>query len=543
MISPVLLLPFIQGCSEVRISPGDEALTNLSSKGTICTEVPQEIGQYSNVMFVVDKSGSNVTGGNGGTDPNKEIRGNAIQDFFARHRDNPYIKWGLVEFHNDRAKSYVPEQGGPNLYFTEDALVMEQAIAAFLAEPDSGGTPYRQALNLTTSAIRAEFQREEELIANYNIIFLSDGEPTDYQNDQALYTDVANLVNISRGNIHLSTVYYGPPNPGAEIRLETMAEVGLGMFQNTNIDPLIQIDDLIVGRSSSEPYLIKKFGVYNLNAGLCDDGSVGSDSDADGLCDKDELRYNQLYANDPVRAQRMNGRLFDPVNRNSFDDQFSDSFYYRYIVYNEALPVGCMNDDDDDIDLVNNCEEKFLFNQNPQGPTESWTQRMIERGKEADSLNFDSDGDGVLDYLEFIFFKNKSTAMNYNNLFERTNGHDNEYLIMNHLNPLNPMSSKPYQGSFKRVDPNSEGQNCYQYSQKNLTLYQTRSVASVQTSGYYQLAHGTNENIVLIYFIQTPEYAPHSKGFLRYSFQKLKAGQDGPSSLNLNPALFDIYPR
>ena len=60
------------------------------------------------------------------------------------------------------------------------------------------------------------------------------------------------------------------------------------------------------------------------------------------------------------------------------------------------------------------------------------------------------------DVIAFFFFKNKSAALNYNNLQDRTNGYDNEQLLMNHLNPLNPHSELAYNGVFTKVDPDAD---------------------------------------------------------------------------------------
>jgi hypothetical protein len=530
-------------CGDVNLTPAPPGNFASNTQFEICTEPPMTIGLYTNVLFVVDKSGSNVQQP-GATDPNKSFRANAIRNFFESHRDNAYIKWGFIKFRDSEARSYIPDQGGTNRIFTSDGALMEAALEQFMSENDDGATPYQAALNLTTNAIREEIEASEEIVPNFNVIFISDGGPTDYgypgpTDNERIFTDVENLVDLSSGNIHMSTVYYGPNNDENASRLEEMANRGGGIFQNANTDPDLNIDDLIIGRESGEPYEIKYFGVYNLTSAACLDGSVDSDSDMDGLCDKDEVNLNQ----DAQLRPRMNGRQFSATNRNSFDPKFSDAIYYRYLRFNESLPSNCIDEGDDDFDLLNNCEEKFLTNSSPQGPTQAWTEEMILNGKQADRYNFDSDGDGILDFVEFVWFSNKSAAVNFLNMAQRTNGIQNSELAENHLNPKNPSSSLPYEPLFSLVRVNSFGQNCYSYSQKNLPLYQTQSVTAFQAGGYLNLAHQQNENVVLVYFIQTPEYAPNTKGFLRFSYQKLRVNEHGPTSLNLDTRNFDIYPR
>lgn len=516
---------------------------SLKTQGNICSDLPAELGLNTKILFVVDKSGSNSA-----TDPNNVLRAGSMRNLINQYVGNDHIFWGLIEFHNDGATFLIENATDPVTYFTNDSNEALAAVSRFENLPDTGSTPYLAALSRARDAVQSDIVNSaEEMMSNYNVIFISDGQPDPVASnpDSAIMASVQNLIALSRGNIHLSTIYYGPDNAGAELRLQDMADKGTGIYMKAQQGVPIDLSRFILSSQSYEPYLIKKFMVYNLTSAMCDDGSVGADSDADGLCDKDEVRYNQQFQNDPVRRQRMNGKTFSVTNRNSFHPYLSDSFYYRYVVYGEALPVGCTaaDNEDEDMDLLNACEEKFLYNQNPQGPTTSWTDKMIQRGKQGDSKYFDTDGDGVLDSLEFFFFKNKSTPLNYNNLLDRTNGYGNEHLIMNHLNPLNPGSETAYGGRFSRVDPDAEGRNCYTYAQASLPLYYTKSVSPTQASGIYNLSHHENENVILIYYIETPEYAPNSKGFIRYSYQKMRKDVNGPTDLNLDTTLFEIFPR
>jgi hypothetical protein len=120
----------------------------------------------------------------------------------------------------------------------------------------------------------------------------------------------------------------------------------------------------------------------------------------------------------------MKGKTFDPTNRNSFSSKVNDGIYYRHIVYGEAMPLDCEGPDsleDLDFDLLNNCEEKYIYNEDPTGPTENWTSKMLENGKSAFREYFDSDGDGWLDGLELLFFKFKSASLNFHNLKQEEN--------------------------------------------------------------------------------------------------------------------------
>ncbi len=537
-------------CSNVNLLRAPAQVVTAASLGEFCTEAPLVSGSYSNIMFVLDMSGSNAGGNAGGppTDPQKALRGNAVQSYLNAHRNNSFIHWGFVVFNNGNATSYIPDQGGPtpNNFFTGDPTLMDAALAKFRATADMGNTPYKAAMSIVQSAIIADQKKFPNISADYEVVWLSDGYPTDYGtpiDTAALNTDDSNLVNLALGMIHLSTVYYGPPDPVAEGILSNMAKLGFGKYQNTNLNPNINIDNLLSAGTFSEPYLIKQLAVYNLNAALCDDGTVGADSDGDGLCDKDEEHYNHLAdAGIEPYATKMAGIRFSITNRNSFDPHFSDSYYLKFI-QGQSLPSGCDDISDEDHDLANACEEKFMSNTAPQGPTFEWTSQMINMPHIGDTKNFDSDGDGIIDGLEMLFFKNQSAALNYNNILNKTNGYDNLYLFLNHLNPIDPGSSLPYNPKITQIQKNEKGQNCYSYHQENLPLYSVKPVDSSEVSGNLSLVHAGDENIILVYYIQTPENAPNSKGVLRFSYQKLKVGRDGADAIRLTPAIFDVYPK
>ena len=531
-------------CDSVHIAPKPEdQFSQKESTTLVCTEEPKALGQYTKVMFVVDKSGSNAEVPTDAPRMNGK-RYTAIKDFLEKNRNNPYISWGFIEFHADQAKSYIPAQNGdPNRIFTSDPNLMDQALAQFAAEADADATPFRSAIALTTSALQAELHAQNGTSSNYNIIFLSDGVPTDYgfpPNDAAILADVGNLVALSPGNIHFSTVYYGTNDPDAHARLKKMADAGKGIFQDTNISPIINIDNFIIGRVSYEPYIIKNFVVYNLNAANCLDGSVGGDSAATGICDKDKIYYNTKYKNS-ARFKEFGGKTFDPTNRNSFLPNLSDQVMFHYIAYGESIRKDCADKGSTDVHLANNCEKNYFNNDSPQGPTPQWTDEMIRIGKHGDTNYFDSDGDGILDMLAFMFFNDKSAPLNYNNQFQRNNGYQNDYLFANHLNPKNPGSEIPYGINFQRVEPNDKGQNCYSYKQNDLPLHEVSAVTPTQVSGLIDLAHNKDENVILIYYIEVPEYAPNSKGLLRYSFQRLTKDKNKVQDLNLDTSKFYLW--
>lgn len=109
---------------------------------------------------------------------------------------------------------------------------------------------------------------------------MSDGVPNSDQFDDlqngydypGMYALVEDIVKMSEGRIHLSTVYYYSESEiDLAERMEKMAEHGRGHFLDTGTDGSIDIEDLIQAGTSSEPYVIKDLFIYNLQKfnGLC----------------------------------------------------------------------------------------------------------------------------------------------------------------------------------------------------------------------------------------------------------------------------------
>ncbi len=519
-----------QNCEQARLTLNTE-LASAKSNGEICAIAPSAFDNYTKVLFVVDKSGSNAQ-----TDTN-QYRVNTISTFYQKHQANTYVQWGVVVFNGTQSEAYINNGSPQQPTFSGDISVVTAAITRIGTGGDTGATPYKSALAMARSAVSYDITTNPTQLSSYVIVFLSDGQPTDYGtpvDENIIDGDVQNLK--TAGRVTLSTVYYGPVSPESSGRLERMANRGGGRFLDTNIDGRIPIDSLI-GFATAEPWIIKNIVVTNMNSAMCDDGTVDSDSDADGLCDKDELRYNNEFQDDAIKMQRLGGRSFDPYNRNSFNPYLNDALFYKYAVYGEAIPLDCTDGDDPDKDLLNNCEEKYIYSNTPVGPTQKWTEAM---GNDGDPYNFDSDGDGYLDWFEFAMTRNKSAANDRNNVGLMYLGIRLDTLFQQHRNWRNPLSSVAYDGQFKFSRVNSSGQNCYTYNQTVLPLYRAGAVSTAQVSGNAGLAHGTNENVIMVYFVQSPERDPNGPGELRYSFQRVSASAN-QVKLNLNAEQYDSH--
>lgn len=528
----------LMSCGNVDITPTTGEVYQYSSLSTFCTLPPKEIGLYTKIMFVVDQSGSN-----GNTDPSKDRRRDAITNFFNKHSANKYIDWGFISFQDSAATPFIQDP-----YF-QPAGNFQAAIDEFSANGDAGGTPYKAAIFEVTRAITLQMESQtDENESNYEIIFLSDGVPTDYGSpipDGEIYADIERLVKLADGRIHFSTVYYnvGGADNGASARLEEMSKVGKGKFLDASNGGDINIDELIVGGSSKESYLIKDFFVYNLNSTLCDSGIIGADSDADGLCDSDEDYYNSYYSSEIGANSQYAGKAFNKQKRNSFSEIYSDLFILRNL-QGEGLPTCSASEAKNDLDhdLLNECEERFLVNRNPKGPTLSWTNEMLANPKYTSNTNYDSDGDGIIDSLEFFFFKEKGGSLDYDSINNELFGTSYYDLFKNHVSKIYPEKSSPYNIDIRQIERNLKGENCYTFGQQTLPMYNVKT-ATLDGTENLDLVHNDNENVVLVYYIMTPENDPDGKGVLRYSYQKIKNTLSEPQkSIDLAADRFDyIY--
>ncbi|MGE0526647.1 MAG: hypothetical protein AB7G93_21125 [Bdellovibrionales bacterium] len=191
-------------------------------------------------IFVVDVSGSNSRqrNGRGGTDPDKAMRGGAMQRFFNTYSSRVNFQWSLARFARSTAIVEVSN---------DDASVMQEGLDKFMDVKDRGNTPYKAALDAIKDVIVNDARRTNE--TKYIVIFLSDGMPNPRIDDDDLKTAIQGILNTAPGQVSLNTVYYGGENADASGRLRMMAQEGGGNFLDTNVNPTgtaFLVSDLVV---------------------------------------------------------------------------------------------------------------------------------------------------------------------------------------------------------------------------------------------------------------------------------------------------------
>lgn len=512
------------GCSEIDLAAVKAPPIQAESLGTFCTKNPDDIQRFTKFLFVMDKSGSNNT-----TDPGAEKRAGGFEKFYEKNKNNPSIKWGMIQFGAQSGQAG-PLIAGPDgeAVFTDDESLVREGVDK-LRGGDNGNTPYDQALALTADVIRQDKDKYPNEYSIYMVIFLSDGEPTSPQlpgGYQPIMDATKRIVEIDEGRIFVSTGFYGSSVDGKNLLRDMAEKVGGGIYRDLSQDDEFNFDDLVV-EPGREPWIFKNMIVYNLSSAICEDQRYDMDSDNDGVCDKDEVKYG-----------------LNPQKRHSKSDGYSD--YFHWLIATKQLSNGDLGTCpeakrvDNDMDMLNDCEEKVLKNSRPIG-TKKTTSNPIDP---------DTDNDGVLDSLEAIIYRNILGApMNGNDAltdFDRE-GLSAYLQIFEHRNPRVPdMNAAKYDTTIEFSHYSDSGQACYTFNQKNLQLYRTLPVAREGDAPYLS-GHDANENKVLVYFFQVRSTNPTGKGIYNYSYQTLTADTFGTPNigttkgLKINDSVFSSY--
>lgn len=502
----------LTACSDVRLQKLKNSSLDISSKGAFCISEPQAIQRYTKFLFIVDKSGSNFAGNGGGqppTDPGAVKRAGNIERFVTANAGKDYIRYGMIVFNGERAQPYITEADGTG--FTANTNLVFQATNRLRNEPDEDATPYKAALQQARLAISSDMSNHPDEQSIYMLFFLSDGVPTDINNSAELDGLVRDMVSLNPGKIFLSTALYGGTD-AAQANLARMAELGNGKFINLDTSTNWDFNSLIV-KPTTEPWQMKHLLVYNWNAGYCEDGGVDTDSDADGMCDRDEVKYG-----------------LNPANRFSYGDGYGDYFHWREIKYKETLPP-CTDRSDEDIDGLTACEELYIHNDRPSPGIQGT----------GDKKNPDTDLDGVLDGIEtFVYFpRTMAFAMDSTNLMR--NNLDGEepagQQIFEHRNPLvRDAGQKAYDVT---LTPIPQGNlDCYAFDQSTLPVYPTLEVPTANTLPW--LGHKAGGNRTMIYYIQTPQSDPNGPGVYKYSVQDLFYNLP-VKGLQVDDSVFETY--
>lgn len=544
VITAICFSLLLVACSDVSLVAPTQPIVNAKSVGEFCTYEPEKRDVKTNILLVIDYSGSNASGDT--TDPDR-IRIDKTEEFYNKNKNPDLYRWSFISFES-KAEAQLND-GDTNLpIFTDDDARIQETIVKLKAYRQSGGTNYQAALEMSESAIVNDMEKNPERDDYYLIIFMSDGVPNEgnVTNLTSARRKVSELVGIKPGKIFLSAAYYfkGRERPEAKRIIEGMAEAGGGNFANFNNADSIEFDDLLVGRAILS-WVLKNdsFLVYNLNSAICEDGKYDMDSDGDFLCDRDEVEYGF----DPTMRSTPQ---WDEKAQKYIDRGFADYFMWWEQQGFVALPPVCEVKDrvDEDSDLLFNCEEDLVKNDNPEGT--EYPKDVVRYI--SDRQDPDTDNDGVIDGLEVAVFRNHwgwalDNWINKDWDGERISAFKQ---IQEHRNPLLiDSNAAKYDAEIKQQQSPGNGRSCYSYAQSNLQLHSTLPVLSENVHPLLRNENNGkgNYNSVMVYFMQNRFKDPNGKGIYMYSVQSLFSdprvqGSNGTATgLKVKDSVFTPY--
>jgi len=420
----VTLLGLATACTKADIyasSGEDLAADRLTITGQLCTEDTAGARFPVKVLLLIDGSLGMFT-----ADPNAErlAARHGVRALLARYRDQAHVSFGFVALGD--SSTAVPQPNGQRFFRPADPEV-EQAIAALqqpLGMRRSIEAAIAQAESFITSDI-AGASAGATLRTRYLVYLLVAGPPAPAEPLAVLAHDVEHLRALVRAQgalelrFDVGYLYYGPRtldrgdnpyrcfSPGdaaapacscdptahgsasycavlcdapadetaaeqARSVYQSIATVGEGAFVEFPCATSVNLDAAVATPSVR---LVKKdLFAFNRSMRLTPAGPA-TDSDGDGLSDEEE----GIVGTDPL--------LYDTDG-----DGLGDGLELRAAPVQNPLdprdrPSGCVDPalvtplPDRDLDLLNDCEEGLLLT-NPTLP--------------------DSDGDGLIDSLEFL---------------------------------------------------------------------------------------------------------------------------------------------
>ena len=515
----------------------------LDSSPLFCSN--QKRIHKNKVLFVIDKTKTNNK-----SDPEGLVRIGGMRQFISENKDKN-TQFSFISFGKEVTSPLTINQIP---VFRSNTAELELALEEIAQAKDEGPKDYSALLPLIQKTIENDRLSSKSLLSDYYIVFISDGHPSVSIENQNQFIQGMALLAQSRPNLHIHTAYYGQyKNRGqafgqgvkklgitlfqAYIMIQTgfmatpflMNSMGLGTGMGTGFgygseegeeggpSDDVQFVNAVSSKGEHIDYNkgekwsfaqnlektwnMKNFLVYNLNAGFCLDGEIDSDSDADGLCDRDE--------------EEIEG--FSVDSKFSFNDGYGDYFHFQALSRQTMLPP-CSDRSDRDFDLLTACEEKYL-----NSLFRSSSLRALS------PLNPDSDGDGVIDGIEaMIYLADEGSApLNPSNLM---NG-DLER-IKRHLSPFNENEEGAYDTMLMPIK--GEKSSCYGIQQRVLPLYSTEPVQPGAASR--GLGHRRDENKILIYSIQK---AQNSEDYIyQFTYHSIKRGSEGLLQKDLNSKEF-----
>jgi hypothetical protein len=503
IVSALLLTSVLafQNCSNVRLTKADSSVS-AESQGYVCTRSPANLDYLQRTIFILDMSESMA-----GIDPApmaRRVQGlrKLINDFRARNDDNFTIAVGAVFA---STVGYLPSPGGGTPSMQGNCTFLKPRVDDDYAKLNialdqldlmsanaTGNTPYASFFSTVNNCLQADIGNNPS--AAYNVVFVTDGAPTDITPTD-VYAKTREMIVNGKANA-------ADPNQASRVNffMHFMNNI------NNSADEALLANNMITTAQSAGAYrsaytvdqggpidyqttigflnmrrMLKQIFITNMNmATSLRDGTLKVDSDGDGLTDEDEIRLG-----------------YDPVKYNSKGD-CSDLIHYRY----GRCPTSCAPTQvyaDSDHDGLTDCDElnlgtnRYNVDTDNDGIPDGLEVRIGSNPRDPEDVGADVDNDGA---------KTMDEARRQTSVFM-----DDRAIAHRSLASV----------SIRQVD-DMGGERCYEITMKHMPIFATRAVVTDTLS---DLKHNANENVIKILFFQVPEDVPGAKATLLHGVKIL----------------------
>jgi uncharacterized protein YegL len=466
--------------------------------GGFCAEGADDLEAFLKIMFIIDRSNSMQV-----TDPNNR-RILAVADVIDQFIENPLtselragVEFALISFWGDTA-THTRNDLGLSGFSNDGPKILSSLVR--IAETSSN-TGYDKALSTAFQILDTDMARLSDKArprSRYEVFFLSDGMPfpdncTDESNSLRLAVQGAarikaleaahdvsvslhagfasdpgmKTLSISRSECECLGVdaepvlttsnCLSPPTIEQVTRtlLRAMANEGGGTFKQFENGDAINFLEFEFAESR-RLYAMSYFVASNLNSRSSID-DIAPDSDGDGLSDATE---NLLGTS--------------PYHFDSDGDGFSDGIEERFRLTGldplDPTDAQCNNLDrvDTDSDGLADCEERFLG--------------TLRRA-------FDTDADGVPDAVEVLAHAdaNSATPLQDHQLDSDADGGTNAQELRWHTDPKADDVAKRAKIAYdyyQRELPITNGQACYDFEVRNISLASTLGAPAERSKGF-----------------------------------------------------------
>ncbi len=486
MVWLLSMAAFGPACSDVDfyypavLPPAPLEVKPNSIQGSFCTEDPKSLVFPLKVWAVIDDSGSMQQ-----SDPNQR-RYTGVQQLATSLSAPGKVFFGGQVFSGDTTRTFTSPR------FTDVVEAFNAQVQAVL-NPGDGRTPYLAALNLAISELSADVA-ENAVIAKrtrYVVVFLSDGVPTDSQEPEI--TGAMTRLMLLKGQVGgltVNTVFLGGADANAEAVLQKMAMVGEGVYKSfPNGDAL---DYTGFDFSSIQRSYVQRFFAVTNRTMLATSRQPCLDSDADSLCDVDEVK-----------------RGTKPDAKDTDGDGCNDAFEVQVgwdplsSMNNQCTCQGLTATQDSDLDGLTDCEEKWMGSNSLHPDSDLARDGTI-------------DGDLIPDGLDFFLLGDVGLPNTNADKDSDSVGDLEEFKTHTDVNSIDQERSKwAYQ--YTKFSPSGPTSRCTEFVVDNILLGET--LASRE--------HAANENIIELFFAQSSQDDPYRDRFYRLARLKVPYAEGG----------------